>query len=376
MIEFTKQESAYFANPADPSSFSMPFSAAPHSDQAADPPDAVPGSLPGTSSLVHTQPSSAHESKPTGYRAFLTSGCRKQIAQGRALYVELGKLSGRDHVDRYDNCRSRAWFVRHLLTGEVRIASKRCHLRWCPLCLRVKRYIITQSVSAWLKSIVKPKFFTFTLRSSDDPLGVQIDRLYRYFRNIRRWPYWKKTVKGGVWFFQITFNKLRQQWHPHIHCLMDSEFFPQALLSEMWLTVTGSSDVVDVRAVKNQKEAADYVARYASCPTDLCKLDLERGLECALSLEHRRVYGKFGTGSDVQMSPKKCEDYYQWEELFSFSAVYNHRKTEPILLKIWQSWKTGTPCYVAGPDPPVRARVSSASDDSEPDQFKQLLFIF
>lgn len=342
----TNPEQTYFSDPTDPHSFSAP-SDAPHTpDRGAAGSDPEPGSLPGSFSSVHPRQTTAHEGDPGSYRAFLISGIRKQVEAGAALYQYLDEYHGQANLERYRSCRSRAWFVRHRHTGEVRIASKRCHLRWCPLCQRVRRYIMTGSISAWLKDIQRPKFVTFTLKHREEPISHQIDRLYRSFRNLRRWKPLKQAMRGGVWFFQITKNEIDGKWHPHIHCLLDSDYIPHEMLEVAWETVTGDSYIVDIRAVKDVKDAADYVARYATSPCDMRKLGTVDLFELAQALFGRRICGKFGSAKNVQLSPKKCEDWFNWEDVGPFGFIRMNHHEDPVCMQIWHAWKSKTPCDV------------------------------
>ena len=149
---------------------------------AANPECGTPGNaLPGVPSLLDSKETTQHACMKHSYREFLISGDRQAIAAARALYEQIDARDGKHRTIKFNTCRSFARFVRHKQTGEIRVASSRCKLRWCPLCRRSDRYIITQSVKSWLESGVKGKFLTLTLKHSKAPLSEQIDRLYKSF---------------------------------------------------------------------------------------------------------------------------------------------------------------------------------------------------
>jgi len=50
---------------------------------------------------------------------------------------------------------------------------------------------------------------------------------------------------------------------PHLHILLRSKYVPQALLSE-WMAELISAPIVDIRAIKSQKEVIRYVAKYVT----------------------------------------------------------------------------------------------------------------
>jgi len=50
---------------------------------------------------------------------------------------------------------------------------------------------------------------------------------------------------------------------PHLHILLRSRYVPQALLSQ-WMAELIDAPIVDIRAIKNQKEVIRYVAKYVT----------------------------------------------------------------------------------------------------------------
>lgn len=213
------------------------------------------GSLPGLDLLVNPQllarlrdpPSSVHTIETTGrnqtqgadrpnggdvgpsidgpedrpdytFRGFLLRTRADSYSRALEIYADVDGSFGGKLSSRLQTCRKFAWFVQNSATKKLRVMSSRCKLRWCPICRDVSRRIVTAAVDRWLKVQKYPKMITLTLKHSDDPLNVQIDRLYDCFRKLRRRAYFQRLITGGVWFFQLKFNHVDSQWHPHIHC--------------------------------------------------------------------------------------------------------------------------------------------------------------
>jgi hypothetical protein len=321
---------------------------------------------------LDTQETKGPTNTPHGYRAFVTSGCLKDIDFNRSIYQAIDDRDGTHRAATFEGCRQSAWFVRHRMTAEIRVASSRCRLRWCPLCIRTKRYIMVQSLVPWIKKARKPKFLTFTLKHSEAPLEHQIDSLYNYFKSIRRRPAFKKKVKGGIWFFQVKKSASDGCWHPHIHMLCEGSYFPQADISKMWKEVTQGSKIVDIRAIRDEKKAAEYVARYAAAPCRLCDLSSIDAVECVDALHSRRICGTFGTGRDLKLTPDKCEDPGEWEFLETFGAVMLQRHKNDWTTEVYKSWIQDRPCYAA-PDPPPDLPGDVFADlEEEPIKYEQL----
>lgn len=282
----------------------------------------------------------------SSYRAFLSSGRKFQMLYGEELYRAIDEKTGKHRILRYVNCREDSWFIRHSYTKEIKVASSRCNLRWCPLCQKTKEFIMVNSITEWLKGAKKPKFITLTLSSSDDSLSNQVDKLYKYFRAIRLTKLWKAKIKGGVWFFQITQNEKSKQWHPHLHIIADGLYFDQKDLSNLWAKISNGSTIVDIRAVKDQRKAAKYVARYATAPCNISDLSMDDGIEVFEALESRRICGTFGTGRKIKLSPEKPKDKESWEFLGYYSEIVSKAEKQESYKELVKAWMSGKPCFL------------------------------
>lgn len=325
---------------------------------------------------VHQEETSGQPQSLSSYRSFITSGCTRQIAAARLAYDGLNDLKADSRLLSFDSCRTNAWFVRHKVTGEIRVASKRCGLRWCPLCIRTRRFVITAVVAGWLRTADRPKFLTLTLKHNTAPLEKQVSSLYGFFKELKRRPWFKKRLKGGIWFFQVKLSESDGLWHPHLHILFEGKFLPHAELSQKWKEITHGSSVVDIRSVKNPKKVAEYVARYAAAPCDLADLDSERALDVVRALFGRRIVGTFGTGRSIKLTVMPPDDAADWEYMESFSIVMRNAVIGSVDdVVIVTCWRSGESCPIlpAKPPPePMRAGILIA----EPEQFRQAYLPF
>jgi len=184
---------------------------------------------------------------------------------------------------------------------------------------------------------------TFTLKHSDDPLNIQIDRLYDCFRKIRRRAFLSRRITGGVWFFQLKYNQTEQQWHPHIHCLVAGDFIPHTTLKSLWHKITGDSYVVDVRPVRDLENASTEVARYATSPADLTAVDLELALEVHYSTKNRRICGSWGTARQITLKPAKQEDQDEWFKVADFYFVNVQKNHSLSASEFWKCYRLDLP---------------------------------
>lgn len=240
-------------------------------------------------------------------------------------------------------CRAFATFNRNKNTGQVRVFGSSCRLRWCPLCGESHSMFLAQQVKKWYCRSKKQKLLTLTLRSSNDPLEHQINRLFTAFRNLRNQRWFGSKIVGGIWFFQVTFNKKTSQWHPHLHALIAGNFLPYPELQARWLHVTGDSDVVDIRRCWSPESAATHVARYATRPGTLGSVPPTHTLELLEALQGRRICGSWGSARVVRLHRQRADDSDQWESLGSWESVTSAVQTSAAAKAIALAWRDNLP---------------------------------
>ena len=275
------------------------------------------------------------------YRGYLLQPRIDHYVRAREIYAAVdGGYSGK-FSSRLQQCRKFAWFVQSSVTNKLRVQSSRCKLRWCPICRDVSRMIVTKAVEAWLAIQKYPKMITLTLCHSDDPLDLQVKRIYDSFRKLRRRAFFERRISGGVWFFQLKFNKDTQQWHPHIHCLVAGKFLPHGELKKLWHKITGDSYVVDIRPVKDLAGCSNEVARYATSPADITAVNLERALDIYYATKHQRICGSWGSAKSMSLKPTPLEDTGEWHKVADFFFINVKKDYDPSVLHFWKCFKQG-----------------------------------
>lgn len=325
---------------------------------------------------LDTEETTGIRANQSTYRDFLVSGVRGDVEFAEAIYWQWDIASNKNRHSQFQQCKTNAWFVVHRETKKVRVAATACGLRWCPLCIRSRRYVITQSVAAWVEKKEKAKFLTFTLKHHTAPLKEQIAALYKFFRAIRKTPFFKKKIKGGIWFFQIKKSKDDRYWHPHIHCLVEGAYVPQKELSALWKKITHGSYIVDIRAVKDGNKAAEYVARYAAAPCRLLGHTVDDALEIVQALHGQRICGTFGSAKGVILRPQKMEDAENWIELSSYASTRTGLGFDLQSDLIWIAWTNDSEFTGQIPDPPPKIDAALKKELEKPRAFQTTFFEF
>ena len=259
------------------------------------------------------------------------------------MYASFDDKSAERRLTSFETCRARSWFVRHTETGRVRVATKSCKLRWCPLCAKKRQWFLVQQIKPWAESVNRLKFLTLTLKHSDAPLKVQIDNLYKCFQRFRKLKYLRDHVFGGVWFFQIKKSEKSGQWHPHLHCLIEADYMPQAKLSALWCRTTLGSTIVDIRPAGSPEKIAEYAGRYSARPSDLKSLSENERIEVVRALHGRRLMGTWGSAKGLSMKMVKPEDAEEWRYVGSWSTVWGTLGYDDNAKKILKAWKMDEP---------------------------------
>lgn len=276
------------------------------------------------------------------YRDACLKSVRAEYDAIEAYYASSKITSFTQALENLQSCRSRAFFLLDIESRKVHIAGNACRLRWCPMCAKSKSYRITRAVENWFEHVKEKKFITLTIKHSNNELINQINHLYKSFLKLRKHKFWKRHCKGGVWFFQIKFCKESQQWHPHIHIVAESNFMFQAVLSDVWLQITKSSKIVDIRAVHDNRKTAEYVARYSARPSALENLSFELQDELIRSLHGKRLCGAWGTAKGIDLTGTKKPDIKTFERISSFTKLNELRNKYQVLQQIFDCWMTNT----------------------------------
>ncbi len=275
----------------------------------------------GPSSQLEDRETTVNRASPKVYRDKFYRHYGSKMSAVELLFDTVDCLDKTNFLGRYLNCRSGAEFSRHEDTGEVLVFAHHCNLRWCPMCGAARQSWIAEECRRWFIQVHKPKLITLTLKHSNAPLAYQTKCLYDYFRKLRKTAWFKKHVRGGTWFYHIKKSQSDHKWHPHIHCLVDSDYIDKTELSKRWLKITGSSKVVHIKAVTNPENSVKHAARYSAEPCNVADLQLADAVELFYALQGKRICGSWGTARGISFRPKPPDDSGKWKTIGSWITV-------------------------------------------------------
>ncbi len=280
--------------------------------------------------------------RPGTFRAFVTEQFPEEVA-ATAEALELYGGNGHDAAyQRYLECRTRSWFYRHKETGRVAVVSNACRTRGCPFCAQARAMSIMHNIGPWLKKATRPKHIVLTLLHTDRPLVDQIDHLFHAFRRLRRNKRFAKYILGGIWFAQITHNASTDQWHPHLHLLVEGEYYPRMLLSNDWHAATGTSHNVFVRQIEDTRKATRDAGRYVARPGWFHKLPVWKAVELLDAFAHRRTCATWGTARKADLLKQRPFDKEKWEAIGSYRDLLDLADRWPLAANFLDDFFAGT----------------------------------
>ncbi len=174
------------------------------------------------------------------------------------------------------------------------LAEQRCKSRVCPRCSRIRANRLAGRITDLVRKMDAPRFLTLTMRSTDGPLADQVKTIRRRFATLRRRPAWTRNVVQGIYTVEITHNAHTRLWHPHLHAIIDGQYWPHRELLRQWEAIVGDQAGVHIRAVHGISKLARYLASYVAKSCDLSKLNPTHLAEWAVETHGLRLAQTFG----------------------------------------------------------------------------------
>lgn len=234
---------------------------------------------------------------------------------------------------RFLDCGQNAWLQESSVTQRLRVICTTCRDRLCPVCQRAKLAITRRRLTAHLDDAWcdQWRMLTLTMKHSNAPLALQLKHLHGAFRRLRQRRLWKSSVRSGYVFLEVTFNRETRTWHPHLHALLCGHWMQQAALADQWEECTRGSRIVDIRKVRQKRQALKYLTKYLTKTAD-CDVTGQIDLlaEYDQAMRGQRTISPLGAARAVNAKPEaQSQDEFwvtlgQFDRLFSEAYEGNH----------------------------------------------------
>ena len=191
--------------------------------------------------------------------------------------------------------------------GRVSNIITRCGVRICPWCTHHRTARAKYQILEVMGKMASPRTIVLTARSNDQPLATQLKKLRDDFHKLRRNKKWKALVTSGIYTVEVTYNPRAMTWHPHVHLIIDGQFFPQPLLSSLWKQATGDSNIVWIHKIDDALSSAMELAAYIGKPPKLKEMPNDKLREYVQATAHVRMlqtFGKAKTAKTIDQDPR------------------------------------------------------------------------
>lgn len=171
-----------------------------------------------------------------------------------------------------------------------------CGNRFCNICSSQRQKRVKNRINWLIKNRTKEngtllKHLTLTITNSDN-LAKMTKHLVKSFRKLRNRKYFKQHIIGGAFVIELT-NK-GNQWHAHIHAVVQSYRVDWETLRDLWIKCSHGSRGVFIQNIP-PVQAVRYLTKYIS----KSELPEELQQEASCTLKNYRLFNPFGSWYDI-----------------------------------------------------------------------------
>lgn len=271
---------------------------------------------------------------------------KKQLTKEKLLQLGLKHFS-ENALERILHCGN---FIQSVLTadssaGKV-VKANRCMNRFCPICLATrsrKQGFMLGVVLETLRENYDYKFLFLTLTVPNVQGNELVKELQKQYESLKRFiqrKQFKNISKGYVRKTEITYNPVRNDFHPHIHMLIavENDYFTrenyvkQDEWLEIWKKCKRDDSITQVHIKKANEESFRELSKYEAKDLEFLNYGEEvfdvfyEALKGRKTLtfngcfqEHKKLFESGNFDDYIE----KDDNYY---ELTSFHSYENHFK--------------------------------------------------
>lgn len=221
-----------------------------------------------------------------------------------------------------------------------------CKNRFCPVCAwrKARKNALKISIlMQYLRAEENKEFVFLTLTAPNvkaEDLDEEIKHYNRSFKRLVERKEVKNVVKGYVRKLEVTYNKERDDYHPHFHVILavNKSYFTDTkayITRDRWLELWQQStknnlitqvDVRKVKATDNKKEVSE-IAKYSAKDSDY--LEDEKVFDTfykSLSGKRLIVYSGLFKDASKKYENKEMEQYKELDPTHYIYKIFYHWK--------------------------------------------------
>lgn len=265
--------------------------------------------------------------------------------RNQLLQTLIGKHVSDKTFERIKECNTFLFMVADKTMEKTKLyRSNNCEHRFCPMCAwkkSRKNALKIGILMQYLREEENKEFVFLTLTAPNvkaEELNDEIKHYNKSFQRLMQRKEVKSVVKGYVRKLEVTYNKERDDYHPHFHVILavNKSYFTdtKAYIArnrwlELWQQSTKNNLItqVDVRKVKvtdNKKEVSE-IAKYSAKDSDY--LEDEKVFDTfykSLSGKRLIVYSGLFKDASKLYENKELEKYKQLDPTEYIYQIFYH----------------------------------------------------
>ena len=265
--------------------------------------------------------------------------------KNQLLQALISKHVSEKTLERVKDCNTFLFMVADKTMEKTKLhRSNNCEHRFCPVCTWKKARKNALKISIlmqYLKKEENKEFLFLTLTAPnvrDDELNDEIKHYNKSFQRLMQRKEVKVVVKGYVRKLEVTYNKDRDDYHPHFHVILavnksyftDKNYYiNRNRWLELWQQSTKNPLItqVDVRRVKhteNKKEVSE-IAKYSAKDSDYLQDEtVFNTFFKSLSGKRLIVYSGLFKDTSKLYENKKLEHYKEIDPTHYIYKIFYH----------------------------------------------------
>ncbi|HDK3539539.1 TPA: protein rep [Staphylococcus aureus] len=265
--------------------------------------------------------------------------------RNQLLQTLIGKHVSDKSFERIKECNTFLFMVADKTMEKTKLhRSNNCENRFCSICAWKKSRKNALKISVLMQYLREEenKDFVFLTLTAPNVKGEELDDEIKHynqsFQRLMQRKEVKNAVRGYVRKLEVTYNKERDDYHPHFHVILvvDKQYFnnkKQYIKRDRWLELWQKStknnlitqvDVRKVKATDNKKEVSE-IAKYSAKDSDY--LEDEKVFDTfykSLSGKRLIVYSGLFKDASKLYENKELEKYKELDPTQYIYQIFYH----------------------------------------------------
>ena len=265
--------------------------------------------------------------------------------KNQLLQTLVSKHVSEKTLERVKDCNTFLFMVGDKTMEKTKLhRSNNCENRFCPMCAWKKARKNALKISILMQHLKESEdkeflFLTLTARNvKAEELNDEIKHYNQSFKRLMERKTVKQAVKGYVRKLEVTYNKERDDYHPHFHVILavNKSYFTDKnyyINRDKWLELWQKSTKnplitqVDIRRVKhtdNKKEVSE-IAKYSAKDSDYLQDEtIFDTFYKTLSGKRLIVYSGLFKTTSKQYENKELEHYKEIDPTHYIYQIFYH----------------------------------------------------